>query len=105
MDWLDFMTHFHQVQVAHYDLNAAAGLDETRKLSWNRQLVLGDWTVKTAGGCPNFHSNKFNKQYQLTAGSEEIGNVHVLIAFRSGGCYKDGKRHGEACSRIHRLQK
>ena len=80
MDWLDFMTHFHQVQVAHYDLNAAAGLDETRKLSWKGQQALGEWTVKTAGGCPNFPSYKFNKQYQLTVGSEKSGNVHVLIA-------------------------
>ena len=80
MDWLDFMTHFHQVQVAHYDLNAASGFDEKNKKSWKGQKAQGEWTVKTAGGCPNFPSFRYNKQYQLTVGSETSSNVHVLIA-------------------------
>lgn len=80
MDWADFMTHFHQVQVAHYSVDAAVGLNPGTSSGWLSLEIRGAWTSETGGGCPNFPSFSLNPQFQFTVGSEHGRNVIMLIA-------------------------
>ena len=80
IEWADFMVHFHQVQIAHYSSDAAAGLDQDPGRKWTSLEVRGSWDRSCAGGCPNFASYYMNPQYEITVGAQDGASALLLVS-------------------------
>ena len=97
MSFQDFVNNFESMEICHISLHDVGGEhdnDKEKKVSWEDQLMEGEWRRRVnAGGCRNYlHSFWTNPQYRISVEDPDDDDDENMCTILIGVLQKDRRK-------------